>query len=177
MVGKGKSRMFERVSWALCALLLVALSCFLLAQEAQAIGLGVDPGEINIKDVPLGEVVKVSELGGEETKLRINNKSASSYNYTINVLYTSQTTSPVQAGYIDIPDTSWIWPEDKEVRIEGNTTKVVELYLKIPESDEYYDKKYQAVIEVKSKKERPEELFVLACQLRMSFSTQLSKKE
>ena len=173
MIWKRKSRVVGQAS---CVLLLIALNCFLLPQASWAIGLGVDPGEVNIKDVPLGEVVKVSELGGEAMLLRIENKSASAFTYTIEILPTSKP-GHLKAGYTNIPDTSWIWPGDKELRIEGNTTKAVELYLKIPESEEYYDKKYQAIIEVKSKKERPEELFVLACQTRMCFSTELSAEQ
>lgn len=174
MVWKRRSRMLTQLS---CALLLVALGCFFLPQTSWAIGLEVDPGEIVIKDIPLGEVVKVSELGGEKMKLRIENKGGSAYTYTIDILPTSDTTSKLKEGYRDIPDISWIWPENKEVRIAGKSSKEVELYLKIPKTEEYYNKKYQAIIEVKSKKERPQDLFVLACQLRMSFSTVLSKKE
>ena len=166
---KRKGRVVRLVS---LGLLLTAVSCFLSAQTAWGkIGLELDPGEINIKDVPLGEVVKVSELGGEQTKLRITNKSSSGYNYTINILYTSQTASPVLTGYIDIPDTSWIWPEEREIRIPANSVKEVELFLKIPREEKYLDKDFQVIIEVKSKKERPGDLFVLACQLRMCFST------
>ncbi len=178
MVWKRKSRMIERVSWTLCALLLVIVSGFLSAQTAWGkIGLGVDPGEINIKDVPLGKVVKVSDLGGEEMKLRIKNKGSSAYTYVIDILPTPKRTGALKEDYIDIPYTSWIWPEEKEVLIPGNSTEDVELFLKIPKKKEYYNKKYHAIIEVKSKKNRPAEIFVLACRLRMSFSTERSAKE
>ena len=57
------------------------------------------------------------------------------------------------------------------MKVAGNISEVVELYIKIPKRKEYYNKKYQAIIEVKNKKNRPEEVFVLACQLKMLFST------
>ena len=62
------------------------------------------------------------------------------------------------------------------MRIEGNSARVVELYLNIPKREENYNKGYQAIIEVKSK-QRPGEIFVLACQLKMCFSTQAEEKE
>ncbi|MFH1318616.1 MAG: hypothetical protein ABIH71_06345 [Candidatus Omnitrophota bacterium] len=134
-------------------------------------GLEVEPGEINIENVPLGEEVAVSALGGKKMKLIIKNKSADTYNYSIDILATSQTSAPFNEGYIDIPDISWIYPENKEVRIEGGGSRVVELYVNIPQVKEYYGKKYQSVIEVKTKKNVPEDIFVLACQLKMLFST------
>lgn len=143
----------------------------LFVSDAQAIGLGVEPGEIKLKDVGLGKKVAVSKLGGEAMLLRIENKSASAFTYTIEILPTSKP-GYLKAGYTDIPDTSWLWPEKKEIRIAGKTTEAVELYLKLPKKKKYYNKKYQAIIEVKSKKQRPEDLFVLACQVRLCFSTE-----
>jgi hypothetical protein len=147
-----------------------------LSDKAWAIGLGVDPGEITIVNVPLGKKVAVSVLGGERVKLKIENKGNSAYTYTINILYSSETQTSLRVGYVDIPDTSWIWPEKKEVTISGKSKEVVELYLKIPKKKEYYNKRYQAIVEVTSKKNRPEELFVLACQVQMCFSTFAGKR-
>ncbi len=139
-------------------------------------GLEVDPGEINIQNVALGQKVAVSALGGELMKLRIKNKGPAAYTYTIDILRSSQTTAPLNAGYTDIPDTSWIFPQSKEVEVPGNSAKDVELYLQIPKKKEFYNKKYQAVIEVKNKKNNSTEIFVLACQLKMLFSTYAGEK-
>jgi hypothetical protein len=138
-------------------------------------GLEVNPEEIVVQGCPLGKQVAVSELGGEKMKLKIENKGAAAYTYTISALSSSQATSQLKKDYIDIPDTSWIIAENKEVSIPGNSIKEVELYLKIPKSKKYFNKRYQAIIEVKSKKNKPEDIFVLAVQLRLCFST-LEKK-
>ena len=54
----------------------------------------------------------------------------------------------------------------------------MEVYLKIPNRKEYYNKKYQAVIEVKTKKNRPDEIFVLVCQMKITFTTSpIDKKQ
>lgn len=157
-------------------ILLGIVASLLFISDAQAIGLGVEPGKISLSNVPLGKKVAVSKLGGEAMLLRIENKSASAFTYTIEILPTSKP-GDLRAGYTDIPDTSWLWPEKKVVRIAGGSTEAVELYLKIPKVKKYYNKKYQAVIEVKSKKERPEDLFVLACQVRLCFSTERLEKK
>ena len=96
------------------------------------------------------------------------------YYTLIDIFPTLKTVTNLKQGYIDIPDTSWTWPEKKEVLVPGNSVEEVELYLNIPDKEEYYNQKYQAVIEVKNKKNRPEEIFVLAYQLRICFSTYAS---
>ena len=58
-------------------LLLILAIGLLSVSSAWAIGLAVDPGKINISDVPLGKKVAVSALGGERMKLKITNKSGS----------------------------------------------------------------------------------------------------
>ena len=145
--------------------------CLFFPGAGFGLGLEVDPVEIVIQDCPLGEKAAVSDLGGQEMKLRIENTGSAAYTYSINVLRSSRAGAPVREGYADIPDTSWITPENKEVRIPAKSVTEVELYLEIPGLKEYADKKYQAVIEVKSKKNRPGEMFVVAVQTRMRFST------
>lgn len=134
-------------------------------------GLEVEPPEIMLKDCPLGKKVAVSDLGGEKMKLRILNKGAAAYTYTINILFACEAGDSLKEGYRDIPDKSWLIPQEREMYIPANSAKEVELYLTMPKRKAYYDKKYQAIIEVKSKKNRPEDMFVLAVQLRICFST------
>jgi len=144
-----------------------------MAAPSRSFGLGleVDPGEIYVKDVALGKKVAVSALGGERMKLQIENKGDSKCAYIINILTSSKVGAPLTKGYTDIPDTAWIWPENKEVEISGQSMKTVELYIKIPQKKEYYNRQYQAVIEVKTKKNNPNDLFVLACLMKIHLST------
>ena len=156
------------------ALAIVYVLCF--AQICWAgMGLETNPGEIDVTGVPLGRKVAVSKLTEQPVYLEIKNKSDAGYDYVISILHTAQTTSPLRQGFIDIPDTSWIMPEEKEVRIEAGQTKQVELYINIPNKKAYAGKKYQAVIEVKNKKNAPQDLFVLACQLRITLQTKMGK--
>ena len=153
----------------------ILLSLLFVSYAWAAMGLSVDFPEACLENVPLGKQVAVSKIGTEAMKLRIENKGEVVTTYEINVLSCFETKAPLGEGVTDIADTAWIWPENKEVSVVGKSTKMVELYIKIPKKKQYYNKKYQAVIEVKTKKKRPEELFVLACQVKICFSTSGSR--
>ena len=148
----------------------------ILPQTCLAAGLAVNPAEIILENVPLGKKVAVSALSGPNSKLNIKNKNGSSYTYTINIFYTAETNNFLKEGYTDIPDVSWIYPEKKEIEIEGNSTKAVELYLKVPKNKKYAGKKYQAIIEVKNKP-KSGDFFNFACQPVILFSTVTEKKK
>ena len=139
--------------------------------DAAALGVEVNPGEITLSDVPLGEKIVVSKASNQRTKLEIENKSTLACVYKIDILPASQTSAVIERGYTDIPDTSWIWPQEKEVMVQAKSTEEVELFLKVPDEENYKGKNFLAVIEVKSKKNSPEEIFVVAVQLKIFFST------
>jgi hypothetical protein len=135
-------------------------------------GLAVSPGRIDLEAVPLGSKVTASQLAGQPLCLEITNNSSTAFDYVIDILSTGETSAPLSADYQDIVDTEWISLEAEEVRIEAGQTKEVELYFNLPDEAAYSGKKYQAVIEVKSKKHRPEDIFVLAAQIRIRFTTE-----
>ncbi|PIP19209.1 MAG: hypothetical protein COT38_01465 [Candidatus Omnitrophica bacterium CG08_land_8_20_14_0_20_41_16] len=167
---KGKGVPFQDVP---LLIILVVVFCTKLVFGA---GLEVGPGDIYVDNVSLGKTAAVSTSSREKVKLNIKNKGASACTYSIDILRSAQTTAALGAGYLDIPDVAWIFPETKEILVPPNSAKDVELYIKIPKKKEFYNKKYQAVIEVKSKKNKPEEIFVLACQLKILFSTSAPAK-
>ncbi|MFH1799031.1 MAG: hypothetical protein ABH844_06850 [Candidatus Omnitrophota bacterium] len=152
---------------------LVLFSCLFFSPRVYSMGLSVDPGEIILRGVPLGKKISAAEFAGEKTKLLIENKSSEDFTYEIDILSTTAANAPLKQGYKDIPDTSWIIPEVKEVYIPAKSTKTVDVYLSIPENEQYENQNFQAIINVKSKKNNPEELFVLAVQLRICISTKM----
>lgn len=153
------------------ACLFILTSCAFFPPQARAMGLEVDPDEIRVENCRVGAKLAVSKLKPQGAKLQIRNKSSKGFTYAINTLHCFDVNIPVKQGYSDIPDTSWITPKNKEIFIEAGETKEVELYLKVPKGNQYRNKKYQAIIEIKSKKNNPEDIFVLAVQLKMLFST------
>ena len=104
-------------------------------------GLETNPSQIDVTGVPLGRKVAISKLTKQPVYLEIKNKSDAAYDYVISI------------------------------RIEASQAKQVELYINIPNKKAYADKKYQAIINVTSKKNNPQDLFILACQLRITLQT------
>jgi len=135
-------------------------------------GLEAGPGNISLTAAPLGEKISFSKLSGRPLPLEIKNKSDRAFNYEIHILYSAQTTAALVKGYSDIPDTNWIIPQRKKIKVKAGDEGRVELYIAVPDDVSYAGKAYQAVIEVKSVKDNPGDLFVLACQLRVNFTTQ-----
>lgn len=150
---------------------LILFASLFFCEQAYSVGLSVDPGEMILRGVPLGKKISVAEFAGERNQLLIENKSAKDFTYDIDILSAIGANAPLKQGYKDIPDTSWITPEVKEIHIPAKSTKTVDVYLNIPKSEQYENKNYQAIIEVKSRKDNPGDLFVLAVQLRMCVST------
>jgi len=134
-------------------------------------GMEVDPVDVIVENCPLGEKVTASDLGGDEMVLRIQNKDSVSHSYTVNILPVAGGKSRLKPGFERIPDTTWIVPESEEILIPGKSTGKMELYINVPNMEKYGDKKYQAVVEVKSKKDDPGDMFVLAVQIGMRLST------
>jgi len=134
-------------------------------------GMEVDPVDVIVKNCPLGERVAASDLGGNEMILRIQNKDSGSHTYTIDVLSALRTNGRLKPGFLDIPDVSWVRPEHREILIPGNSTGKMELYINVPNVEKYGGKNYQGIIEVKSKKDNPEDIFVLAVQVGLKIST------
>ncbi|MCK5229563.1 MAG: hypothetical protein KAR13_04815 [Desulfobulbaceae bacterium] len=163
--------MFLKLNKTVC---LITLSVFIYLSFpalAYSMGLSVDPSEIILNNVPVGKRISVSEFAGEKMRLVIENKSSEDFFYEINILDTTQTKIPLNQGYKDIPDTSWIIPQVNQIHILAGNTKTVGLYLKIPKDKQYENQNYQAIVEVKSKKNNLEDLFVLAVQVRMYIGT------
>jgi len=156
--------------YLICGILFI-ISFLFFPVASYSLGLEVNPGKIHLTGVPLGSQVDISGFTKEPASLQITNKGDMPSDYVISVLRTSETTAPLPAGYTDIPDTSWIIPQAREARVEAKQTKDVALYINIPDKRAYAGKKYQAIIEVKSKKNKPQNLFVLACQLQLTFKT------
>lgn len=148
-----------------------AFFIFNISSFCFALGLAVNPGNVSVKDVPLGEKVAMSQYSSEHKKIQIVNKSDSAYTFTIAILPVSKTTSPLTLGYQDIPDVSWITPEEKEVRVDAFATREIELFVAVPKKKEYGNKKYMAILEVKSKKNNESEMFIVAAQAQVWIDT------
>ena len=138
-------------------------------------GLGVEPGKMEIENVPAGRNVSVSSLSGK--KLIITNKDRRTRIFSIKVFNSKETDNRIKYGYEDIPDASWLRPEYGEIEIESRSRGEVDLFVNIPDQEEYLNKKYQAVVEVRQEKNNPKDLFVTAVQVRVCIAVSSVKQD
>jgi rhodanese-related sulfurtransferase len=137
-------------------------------------GFDVEPGEINITNfAPLGEMLSYSKL--ENRKLQIKNLGPKKRTFRIYVYTCSESNNRVFPGCEDIPDTSWVTPEQAEFEITGNSMKEIDLFVKIPAGKAFAGKKYQCILEILMDKENPEDMYVLSVQANMLISTKVKE--
>ena len=132
--------------------------------------LGIDPGEIAIESyLPLGKTIAVSEVFGK--KIKITNYDTEAHKYDIGIFTCAEKGAKPKEGFEDIPDATWAQPEFKEIEVSGNSAREVEIYIKVPDKSKLLNKKYEAVFEAKSQKEKEGDLFIVAVDILMTFRT------
>jgi len=139
-------------------ILILLISHPVLAQEEGALegapqpklGLSVQPGGLLIQYIKLGETYDLHEKTG--ISLIIENKDAKAHTYRVIAGKPSKLGSKKWLqGYSEIPDASWFWFEKNEVTVEAQSKEEVEMYLKIPQEDQYFNQHWTITIGVAGK--------------------------
>ncbi|OQA91555.1 MAG: hypothetical protein BWY26_00882 [Elusimicrobia bacterium ADurb.Bin231] len=139
--------------------------------EPPIIGIAMDPNEIKPANyVTLGKTLKVSELINQ--KLQVKNIYKETRIVQIGIFPPSEINVPLKEGYTEIPNSVWVQPEQPELEVTANSVRDIEIYIKIPREESNFNQKYQAMIEVKTKKMREEETFVLALNIPIFLTTE-----
>lgn len=154
--------------------LALIFSVMLVPLQLRANELQVDPGTILIQNVPLGKVCTLKELTGRE--FTIHNKDKITHTYYLSTHQPSKTGDGKWASYRykEIPEPKWVSFEKKEITVEANKKKKVNLYINIPKKEENYNQRWEVTIEVKSK-QIPGNIFVLAVYPRFQIETEEKK--
>lgn len=130
-------------------------------------GLAVSPGGILIQGVLPGKTYDIYKETG--IKLTIYNKDNSPHTYILSTHKPSEVGNKRwEKGYFEIPDPSWCWFDKKEVKIEGNKSESVNIYIKIPDEERYYNQHWIVTVGVLSK---PEYGLSLGVYVRMQIET------
>ena len=146
------------------------------------LGLSVTPGKVILSNVPLGRKVDTQQLGG--SLLIISNQSPFTQTYSLSIHKPFEVGMKCSEDYQEIPDPEWVYfvnPDRKrereinEIEIEGGQSKEVALYLKIPEREEYYNQRYEAIIKIVSKPGKGEFLS-LALYPRLQITTKTKER-
>jgi len=139
---------------------------------SKPMGLTVEPGGLLVQNVPIGVTYDFTKEVG--IPLTIYNRDNRPHTYILSTDKPSKVGSRKWLkGYLEIPNPSWVWPEEKEIRIEANSSGKVNLYMKIPPAEKYYNQHWAVSLGVKGKPEAGQ-MFALAAHPRMEIET-LSK--
>ncbi len=99
------------------------------------------PSTVRFEDVPLGDTQK--------RRVVIYNNDNQTHTYRITSLLHNKETKVktyLSHSYEMIPDTKWIIPRKKRLRIKPRGTYVLSLKLKVPDAEKYYGKKWEEIL-------------------------------
>ena len=123
----------------------------------QGKGLSVSPGGLLVEEVLLDSLYNMEKRTG--IKLSITNKDTMSHTYTIRADKPSNLGISWLKGYFEIPDPSFLsffhssFFSEGEVTIGPKSTEGVNMYVKVPYAEKYYNQKWAVGIAVETKPE------------------------
>lgn len=168
--------MLKKLQYTTGCLLLCLLVFFVFSSKelVLATGLGIEPGQILIQNVPPGTSYDIFENAG--IKLKVINDDTVTQTYSINSAKPSQiSTGTWLKGYLEIPDPSWFYLEKNELTIGPNDTGYVKMYLKIPNEEKYYNQHWAVAIPIEGKPSKRQVQIALA--LYAEFLIETESKE
>lgn len=133
-------------------------------------GLSVQPGELRLCDVPLGE--RISFYEKHNLPLSIFNNSSRRETYMVGPMSFSRIGKTASTeGYCDLPDPGWLTVQPKEIAVEPHSRGEVRMYLTIPRDNRYYNQHWVVSIDIHSVP-RPGSMISLALYPRVYIETQ-----
>lgn len=153
------------------------ISAGLYAEEEKpapkGMGLTVEPGGMLVQYVPIGVTYDFTKEVG--IPLTIHNRDDKPHTYILSTNKPSEVAARKWLrGYLEIPNPNWVWFEKDEVTIEANSIAKVNMYLKIPDAEKYYNQHWAVSLGVSGKSEK-NQMFALAAYPRIEIET-LSKE-
>ena len=143
--------MFKQLQYRTGCLLLLLFALFVFSKgTALATGLGVEPGQILIQNVPPGTSYDIFEKTG--IKLKVINQDTITHTYSVVSAKPSKvSTGNWLKGYLEIPDPTWFSLEKNELIIGSNDTAYVKMYLNVPNEKKYYNQHWAVAIPIEGK--------------------------
>jgi len=117
----------------------------------EAGGLSVSPAGFIISNVTPGRTFNLYEKTG--LKLSIYNNDEASHIFTLSV-HKPLEVGRMEKGYLEIPDSNWCWFEKDEIRIGPHQVGYGNLFIKIPEEEEFYNQHWVATLGIMRKREK-----------------------
>lgn len=119
----------------------------LLAGEPAAGGFGIGPGMAMVENIKPGAAeVNVADANG--FSFEVENGTAEKHVFTVSVRTAKSTISSWETGYENIPDTSALRLDTKEIEVDAKSKGNVKLFIKVPDKPENYNRKWMACVVV-----------------------------
>jgi len=118
--------------------------------KCEAKGLKVSPAEIILQDIIPGEFYNLGEVAN--VKITAYNDDDKENVFTIGC-YKSYVVGKIMKGYTEIPDTEWISFDRREIKIAGKGKGHINVFLKIPGEEKYYNQNWCCYIGIVGKSE------------------------
>jgi hypothetical protein len=139
------------------------------------VGLGAEPGGLLIQGISPGEVCDLAERAG--IWLTIHNRSETAHTYVLSSHRPSEIGNRrVPMGYRDIPDPSWFWFEQNEVRVDGQSSAQVRMYIGVPDDERSLNQHWSVSVGITGKPE-PGQTLALAVYPRYEIETASAPRE
>lgn len=139
----------------LCLLALILFFMFTGLGTAYSAGLKVSPGAFCLQNAEIG---KDLDLGID---MVITNKDDEEKVFVVKTLKPSEVTDKWIKGYSEIPDVSWFYFNENEIKIGPNSEGKLRMHLKVPDEEKYYNQHWLVYAEVTTKAGK-EEMFKTA---------------
>lgn len=134
-------------------------------------GLSVEPGSLFIQHVTLGRAYNLYH--DLNVPLVIRHKGDNPRIYCLSTYKPSEIGKLVE-GYSDIFDPSWLWFDKNEVSIPPNGSATVQMYLRVPDEERFYNQHWTVAIKVETKLE-PGEMLALGVVSRIHIETEIKE--
>lgn len=109
------------------------------------IGIRATPATIVLENVPLGKTFDLEKEKG--IVISIYNDSDIGYRYHIAAEKPSASDTRA-TGYFDFPEPAWCWFDRETITIEPRTEEKIRLYMRIPDSTQYYNRHWLVAITI-----------------------------
>jgi len=105
---------------------------------------GLVPWEVFLKGAKLGTLIDVSKETGNQ--LKIVNPNDQDLKFLLKCITVRDAGVSLKEGYEDCPDPSFLNFSETEFTIPPDSIKKINMYLKFPKQDEYFEKRYMFII-------------------------------
>lgn len=138
-----KSNVSSLCAWT--AVTFMVTAAMLGAEEKPSGGFGIGPGMVLVENIRPGDgEVDVNKSTG--FSFEVENGTKEKHVFSVFARAAKGMISSWEMGYESVPDVSWLRLDKTEVEVPPNSKAKVNLFIKVPDKPELYNRKFMAVV-------------------------------